>query len=105
MSYTLNALPFFDAQLDGIRLVAQGDPPLSLTGTNSQSLAGLVRFVRTPDGEALGSLRDDGTVEIWTMNKDDHAPNRLTILKPEPSQKVDRVVVLDKGIYTPHWFD
>lgn len=100
LSYTLSVLPFFDAQSDGLKLVAQGDLPLSHDGTDSQTLAGLVRFVRTPDGEALGSLRDDGTVEIWTMNKDDHAPNRLTILKPETSHKVDRVVVLDKGTYS-----
>ena len=57
----------------------------------------LVRFVRTADGEAVAALREDGTVEVWTMHKYQHAPVPLARLGPDETQKVDRVVVFDKG--------
>lgn len=77
-------------------LQAQGDSPLSHDQQLRQISAHLVRFVRTPDGEAIASLRDDGTVEIWTMNVSDRKPIRSMILEPE-KHKVDHVAVLEGG--------
>lgn len=63
MSYQLDPLSFFDARLDG--LVLQGNVQDVKHGTSSVLPRRIARFVRTPDGEGLGILREDGTAEVW----------------------------------------
>ncbi|KAI0695128.1 RAVE protein 1 C terminal-domain-containing protein [Cytidiella melzeri] len=97
-SYTLSPLPFFDACQEGLLLVSQGESPLQAADQiASRSLSGLVRFVRTADGEAIAALNEDGTVEIWTMDRSQRMPQQAVTLKPDQSHRVDRVVVLNGG--------
>jgi hypothetical protein len=99
-SYTLSPLRFFDAQSDGLLPVSCGERPLPHDGRqHHRSSSPLIRFVRTADGEAIAALKEDGTVEIWTMNKNQRIPEQLTVLKSDSAHKVDRVVVLNGGMY------
>ncbi|GJE87639.1 RAVE protein 1 C terminal-domain-containing protein [Phanerochaete sordida] len=63
MSYQLDPLSFFDARSDGLTL--QSNIQDIRTGESSVLPRRIARFVRTPDGEGLGILRQDGTAEVW----------------------------------------
>lgn len=63
MSYQLDPLSFFDARSDGLAL--QGNIQDIRAGESSALPRRIARFVRTPDGEGLGILRQDGTAEVW----------------------------------------
>ena len=62
-SYRLDPLPFFDAQADGLSLL--GIVREVQSRDSSVLLRRISRFVRTPDGEGLGVVKEDGTVEVW----------------------------------------
>ncbi|EKM61140.1 uncharacterized protein PHACADRAFT_134380 [Phanerochaete carnosa HHB-10118-sp] len=63
MSHKLDPLPFFDACSDGLAL--QGNVQDVRSRHSSALPRRISRFVRTPDGEGLGILRQDGTAEVW----------------------------------------
>ena len=63
MAFKLDPLPFFDARSEGLTLLGNVQ---DAKHTNSKVVPWRVsRLVRTPDGEGLGVLRQDGTVEVW----------------------------------------
>ncbi|KAI0348528.1 hypothetical protein BDW22DRAFT_1350758 [Trametopsis cervina] len=98
-SYMLSPLPFFDARSEGLALLSEGDPPSDINLSDTSSPAHLTHFVRTPDGEAIAALKQDGSIEIWTITASQRIPERLTTLQSTETSKVDRVVVLSGGKY------
>ena len=60
-TYRLDPSPFFDAQATGLALIGNE----TQNGSSKVFPCQISRFVRTADGEGLGILREDGTVEIW----------------------------------------
>lgn len=62
-SYRLYPSSFFDAQADGLALLGK----IHEVQTRDKKVLPrrTSRFVRTPDGEGLGIIKEDGTVEVW----------------------------------------
>ena len=65
----------------------------------AHSIAGIqpsiVRFVRTPDGEGLGVLRTDGSVETWRINANGRGEIQCSSKSSDAS--IDQLVVLAQG--------
>jgi hypothetical protein len=60
-AYQLDPLSFFDGHTGGLKLLR------SIRETRNDEVLPrqLSRFVRTPGGQGLGIVREDGTVEVW----------------------------------------
>ncbi|KAJ3552447.1 hypothetical protein NM688_g4146 [Phlebia brevispora] len=96
MSYRLEPAPFFDALSEGLRLVAKGEGMDPHDPNLAERHSSIVRFVRTPNGDALGVLRTDGSVETWTV--DHHGRGQVrNSLKINETGAVDQLVVLERG--------
>lgn len=60
----------------------------------------VIRFVRTPEGRGVGVVYADGSGEVWSLN---HTGRRLEERGKwhigDATEKVDRIVVLDGGLF------
>ncbi|GBE78251.1 hypothetical protein SCP_0111340 [Sparassis crispa] len=96
-SYTLSPLPFFDARADGLRLLARAVEE----ETGAQTLREIVRFVRTPEGEGVGVLWEDGSGRTWAVGTGGKEKGmslvRRGIWKADAFGSADQLVVLDSG--------
>ena len=94
MTYRLHALPFFDAGTGGLTLVAH----VHETRDAKVLPRKLSRFVRTPDGQGLGIIREDGTVEVWQTSR---GGRRISFLTEVIERECDitLMAVLQGGAY------
>lgn len=84
-TYELSPLPFFDARPEGLRAGVQ---TLSRVAGEESPIS---RFVRTPDGESVGVIRERGG-EIWKVQQ---RGSKLSRVRNWPA--ADLVVILDGG--------
>ncbi|KAI0778601.1 WD repeat-containing protein [Trametes elegans] len=96
-TYELVILPFFDARIDGLRLVASGAEHAD-ADARDDSRAELVRFTRTPNGEGVGAIRSDASGEVWHF---DWAKTGRIVRQgrwaADDAAPVDQFVVFDAG--------
>lgn len=95
MAYRLNPLPFFDARADGLMLL--GNVQEMREGSSKLTPRRLSRFIRTPDGEGLGIIREDGTVEVCKMGPDERSIGFLAEVS-ESKDTVTQMIVLQGGM-------
>lgn len=94
-SYVLEPLAFFDARSEGLRYITTGeDKRPHAMAVNNDIQRDIVRFVRTPNGEGLGVLRTDGSVETWTISSNGRG-ELCRSLQPNDKETVDQIVVLE----------
>ncbi|OSD03553.1 hypothetical protein PYCCODRAFT_1476945 [Trametes coccinea BRFM310] len=95
-SYELAILPFFDARADGVKLVASAAEHAD-ADAREDSRAEVIRFMRTPNGEGVAALREDGSGEVW--NFDWAKTGRLvrTGRWKADAGRVDQFAVFDAG--------
>lgn len=98
MSYRLEPSLFFDARSEGLRFVAKGDESIATDAEHIEMRCNIVRFVRTPNGEGLGVLRTDGSIETWVLDVAGNGSVR-NCLKATESDTVNQLVVLSRGQY------
>ena len=94
MAYKLDPLPFFDARANGLTLIGNTLD----TRVGKVTPRRLSRFVRTPDGEGLGIIREDGTVEVWKTSSGGRSITfHAEISETDPD--IPLVVILQGGTY------
>jgi hypothetical protein len=86
-SFNLTPAAFFDAQPNGLQLNARGIEIIS--GETDD----IVRFVRTPEGKAVGAMRTHGG-DIWRVTD-----GGGRCIRTATWETADLVVVLDKGLH------
>ncbi|RPD64989.1 hypothetical protein L227DRAFT_635288 [Lentinus tigrinus ALCF2SS1-6] len=100
-SYELAILPFFDAGAGSLTHVASDTVHSHADAPGGEDpRAEIVRYVRTPNGEGVGLIREDGCGEVWTF---DWARTGRLIRTgkwtTEDAGHVDHFVVIDAGRY------
>ncbi|KDQ14428.1 hypothetical protein BOTBODRAFT_159267, partial [Botryobasidium botryosum FD-172 SS1] len=85
-AYRLSPLLFFDAQADGLSLLAQGQRSFPRSDID------ILKFVRNPSGSAVGVLRAGGGGEVYALRKN----NKLVFIG-RWEDTAGEAAVFDKG--------
>ena len=90
-TYTVQPLSFFDAQSESFRLNN------SLLDWVPAEESDIVRFVRTPEGRGVATIRTNGGGDVWTITEHD-----AVLRRTGHWCAAEFVVVLDEGTVFRH---
>lgn len=85
-TFTLSPMAFFDAQSDGLHLLAKAMERVP------EEESPIVRFVRTPEGKGVGVIRENGGGEAWRL-----VEHGSRLVRAGSWEAADHVVVLEGG--------
>jgi len=98
-SHEVSPVPFFDGRPEGIKLISRvGGTKLRESASSASSFSPISRFVRTPEGQCIGIVREEG-IELQLVSE-----RGTQLVLKEMSVATDILVVLDKGLwFRPSW--